>query len=289
MGFQYSGRNVINIFTDASTTSNINGNSVGFVCSGFIAVQNDFVIGTDYVVLNGCTSQFGEIYAIMMGLTFMNTDVWGKRYTGRGLEVDISVYNLISDSLYSLTCLRKTLSEWVKFTDHAVANYQHPTFNYFHQYPTPPDLIKPVPDNKNPDFSFIKHFVGSKKKKKKKRHKDASDAYIAADQEALLHCMGLIVHNQKPINTYHIKGHLGENEIGIIKAREAFNKYNHSINPSDEELLAMIHWNNQVDNNTRTHLKTVLDYNRNLPNQVNWPVRYYPTPEHQAMYQNLVR
>ena len=289
MAFQYSGQNVINIFTDASTGSNPNGNSVGFVCSGFIAVQNNFVIGTDYRVLNGCTSQFGEIYAIMMGLTFMNTDVWSKRYTGRGLEVDLSVYNLISDSLYSLTCLRKVLSEWIKYTDQAIKSYKHPTFNYFNQNPTPPDLLRP--NIRNPSFDFMDNSVNQKKKKnKKKHHKEKSESLIVADQEALLHCMGLIVHNQKPINTYHIKGHLRENNVNDINtAAESFCKYNNRITPDASDLRSMIHWNNRVDKNTREHLKTVLAYDRSLPNQVNWPMKYYPSPQHQAMYQNLIR
>jgi hypothetical protein len=285
MAFQYSGLNVINIFTDASTNSVSDPQS--FACSGFFAIQNNMVIGSDFKVLNGVTSQFGELYAIMMGLTFMNTDVWSKRYNYRAEEVNGTVYNLISDSLYSLTCLRKVISEWVKATNEAVLNRTHPTFDYSNPN-TPPDLLRVKGDTRYFPFFIDEQVKKKKEKNKKKKHKEKPEALIVADQEVLLHCMGLIVHTQKQINSYHIKSHMNE-KGDVSKAGEAFAKYNYGVNPTDSELRSMIHWNDMVDNTTRMHLKTVLDYNRNLPNTVNWPMRYYPLPEHQRIYQNLIR
>ena len=128
MHLYYSHPNAISIFTDVSTASR----NAGFICPGFIAIQGGKggrVLYSDYRVLNGSSSQFGEHYAIMMALTFMNVDVWSKRNRGLWQEVDNTVYNLFSDSVHSLTCLKK-LPDWVSLTNQAINNFTHPTFDY---------------------------------------------------------------------------------------------------------------------------------------------------------------
>lgn len=252
MVIPYSQPNVINIFTDASTDSNGE-----FVCPGYVAVQNDLVLSTDYVVLKGETAQFGELYAIMMGLTFMNQNVWMKRYSGRDLELCGTIYNLLSDSLYSIDILKRYLPRFINTTNEAVRRAKHPTYDN-NPY-APPDLIKKF---------------GSKDTVK--------------NQEVMLHCMGLITSTQFPVYIYHIKGHLSNSDSGIDEGIQKFQHIN-SANVSVSDMRSMIQWNNVVDRNSRQHLKTILAYNRNLPNEVQWPVLFYPNQYQQSIYKNFIR
>ena len=269
MEFPYFQGNVINIFTDASTTTNFNARVMA-VCSGFIAVQNNHVIASDYKIFNGATSQFAELYAMMMALTFMNYDVWSKRYSGRCEEVNNSIYNLFSDSLYAIEAMKGNVLKWVTRTNTAINNYTHPTYNYDPN--VPPDLLKP------------KHNT-----KKKKNSSGSDKLVVVPNQEVILHCMGLIIYTQKKINLYHIKGHMNEHsDNGLEYARNMFKSKNNVV-PNDNIIKNLIHWNNIIDNSTREHLMKVMSYDDKIPTTVQWPVKFYPTLEQQCMYKNYVR
>ena len=265
----YFQENVVNIFTDASTKTIGN---VNYVCSGFVVIQNNMKIASDYVVFKDVTSQFGELYAIMMGLTYLYNDIWMKRNTGRYDEVNNTIYNLFSDSLYSLNCLRSWISNWVNITNYSINHYQHPTYNYDDQ--TAPLLVKINTPNKkikkNRQFGLVE----------------------VKNQEVILHCMGLIVSTQVPIHMYHIKGHSSYNAKSLGYAKNLFYQ-NPNVEITDnipmKYIKDMIYWNNMIDDTTRKHLENVLKQSKSVINTPVWPVKFYPTREQQSIYQNFIR
>lgn len=286
MTFCYSQPNVINIFTDASYFPKSkeyiddNGNHLKaiteYACSGFIVTNNETNITSDYVVIRDRTSQFAEVYAMMMGLTYINRDVWMKRNIGRGAEVNSTIYNVFSDSQYTVYSLKYWMNNWVNITNYAINRYKHPTYNYDTQIP--PRLMKINIPNK-------------KVKKSNKKH----GLVEVKNQEVLLHCMGLIASTQIPINIYHVKAHTDmRNRDAIESVRTSFLKINNIPEPmynaiTTHDICSMIHWNDEIDTTTRTQLYNVVKYDENMARAISWPVRFYPTREQQMIYQNFIR
>lgn len=90
--------NSINIFTDASLAKY---GSSSIVCSGYAVVKNGLIIDNDYRVIDDATSNYGELYAILMGIQ--------SAIKYKALNIPI---NLFSDSKISIETLRRWIFKW---------------------------------------------------------------------------------------------------------------------------------------------------------------------------------
>ncbi len=96
----------INVFTDASF---IKINDTGVACSGYALVCNDQVIDTGYNITSYCTNNYGELYALFMGI-YAGVEFAYK--TGYAYRI-----NIFSDSQISVNGLRDWIFKWYKKTD----------------------------------------------------------------------------------------------------------------------------------------------------------------------------
>ena len=91
----------INVFTDASLTT-VNGVNVS--CSGYAIVYNSQITGANFRILYDCSHNFGEIYALFMGIEAAIQAASDNRYR----------INIISDSQISVFGLRDGIFAWYK-------------------------------------------------------------------------------------------------------------------------------------------------------------------------------
>lgn len=211
----------LNIFTDASITKTIYGETIG--CAGAICMENNNLLR--YEIFRDCTNNISEISAVKLGvlLALENRDLYDK-------------VNIWSDSQWSIFGLTKWIKSWV---NNAV-NYR---------------LIN-------------------------------SSGEAVKNQEIFLSIIKLIVDNNLPVNFYHIKGHVAENNIkSIDHATSVFYKSN-GIRISRERIYYAVKMNNLVDNTTRKLLDTWKDVepvklNRGI-------VNFILSKEDMIRYYNLV-
>lgn len=259
MNFSYLEPNVLNVFTDASTSSGDDKQNLA-VGSGFILVNQDQIIGSDVVVFPATTSAFGELYAVFMGVSAIYTDVYTKRYYGIEPQYQC-IYNLFSDSLYAIQAIRSWIIGWMKkakprkaiVNENGQTEYQHPILTN--------------------SEGKIKH------------------------QECLLHIVDTIIASNVHINLYHIKGHMNpEKEYDINKAMNLFVKCNKDIlkgaRVPKEYIQNIIYWNNKIDIYSRKILYATGVFNKEIRDKLGkfkWPIEVYPTREQQCLYQKLVQ
>ena len=96
----------INVFTDASIT-NVNGKSVS--CSGYVIVCNNQIIDAKYRIFYDSSNNYGEIYALYMGVYAAIEFAYKTGYAYR--------INVLSDSQISIYGLRDWIFAWYKKLD----------------------------------------------------------------------------------------------------------------------------------------------------------------------------
>lgn len=94
----------INCYTDASITKF---NDTLTACAGYCLVYRNHIIEQNYQVLYNSTNNFGEIYAVYMGVQAL------IRYGC----VNDKFLNLFSDSRISIDGLTKWIKKWIKLSD----------------------------------------------------------------------------------------------------------------------------------------------------------------------------
>ena len=97
----------INVFTDASIT-NVNGKHVS--SSGYIIVCNNQIVDAKYRIFYDSTNNYGEIYALFMGVYAAIELAYKSGYAYR--------INVLSDSQISVYGLRDWIFAWYKKLDH---------------------------------------------------------------------------------------------------------------------------------------------------------------------------
>lgn len=259
MEFSYAEPNVLNVFTDASTSGGEDKQNLA-VGSGYILVNQDQIIGSDVVVFPATTSAFGELYAVFMGVSAIYADVYTKRYYGIEPQYHC-VYNLFSDSLYSIQAIRSWIINWMKKAPPSVA------------------IIK---ENGQVEY---RHPILTK-----------SDGEVK-HQECILHIVQTVIASNVHINFYHIKGHMNpEREYDVNRAITAFRNCNKDILKGTEVtencIKNIIFWNNKIDIYSRKILYATSIFHKEIRDKVGkikWPIEVYPTKKQQQLYQKLVQ
>ena len=256
MPFLYQEPNVINVFTDASTSNEKDKQNLN-VGAGFLVVNNGVCIDSDVKLLFKTTSSFGELYAMFMGVSAIYRDTYIKRCVYHMEPAQYYVYNLFSDSKYALDSIRKWIFDWLYNTNRK--------FKY-----------------KNGQLCHIDDYPVLKK----------TDGYVK-NQECILHAMMTVISANVPINFYHIKSHLNPtNENHVDRAISCFVQNNpHVQGPIPFTCIAdMVKWNNEIDTLTRDVLKSSGEPDYQYITKTKWPVTTaYPTISQQQQYRSLVQ
>lgn len=263
MAFQYSAPNVLNLFTDASTYKNVS-------CSAYSVVQQRVKVFDDFMIFREVTNNFGELYAIMMALTYLYRWVYTKRATGYGQEVDSTFYNLFSDSMYALDCLRSWVPGWVGASQQFVADG------------VPPNTLM---------------------KRKMKFHKgkylpDGEKFTPVQNSDVILHCVWMILAMKVPIKFMHIKAHTNiENPFKLVHAVNDFSESNKKVKVNIKEtlktsdIIELLQWNKDIDKKANNGIKQIFASNtaNELPVPSNWPIYPFPTPQQMKEYKRYIR
>lgn len=262
MSFLYQEPYVFNVFTDASTLPIFPKNPHPITSPGFIAVNSMRAINQDFAIWKG-NADFGEMYALFMGINEIYKDAWYQRARGYDPNI-VRVYNVFSDSLYSINTIKYWVIEWIKRAG-PIGYYWNQYYNMY--IPVVPILRK------------------------------TSDNRPVAHQELILQIVWIILSAQVCIHFYHIKAHLDKRDIpDMLRAREKFSHYSNI--PIDQLPLNciqdMIKWNNEVDNMTRQGLQALVKNSITHDQTLNaekplWTMRFYPTVEQMNLYQTLVK
>lgn len=260
MAFSYLGPNITNIFTDASTTNT--SSTMVSVGSGFVVTRNNSLVDQKVQVFHNSTSSFGEIYAVFMAANWIYRDAWIKRYRyGQDPLAEQHVYNIFSDSQYTVGTLSKWIKEWFNNVE-----YQYCNGNGNHWFP-----IVTKANGKYP-----------------------------AHYECLLSTVKTLIDSNVYVNLFHIKGHVDlnhdneiKNALNMFKHNPIFKKKELKSNPpSKNTMISLIQWNHYIDKLSRdilhNHLKTVcFEYgNGGFPQ---WPIMYNITPMDLVHYKHMVR
>lgn len=254
--FSYTEPNVVNVFTDASTSAKINPDDQVVVGSGFLVINQNNCVDSSVRVFQDSTSQFGELFAIFMGVNAIYHDVSVKRMYK---SEKYYIYNLFSDSKYSIDTIRSYLIKWLDrsklFSRDVYGNL------------IPPDLIK-------------------------------SDGKQIQNQECITHIMYMIYSANVHINFYHIKGHLNADREQDIRTMYRYLYLNSNISRNSyismNTVKDIIKWNNEIDILSRScvyEVKRDIDLeNKFAKGKIIWPVRMYlNSRDKQAHYQTLVQ
>lgn len=259
MKFSYTEPNVINIFTDASTgtVDKTDDTNTITVSSGYMVINQGQCVSSEVKVFANATVQFGELYAIFLGLSDMFRDVTIKKLYG----VDVNeyfVYNLFSDSLYSIKTITQYAPKWL--THNPLCNINEDNNK------VPPILLK-------------------------------NDGKPIQNQDVICHIIALIIVMGVKIRFYHIKSHLNpENKSHIDTFYNCFYKYNPISENIKIPLVyakSMISHNNKIDRLTRVYIDRALAYNKTeygneKPMPITWPIEMYPNSYEQILaYQKL--
>lgn len=259
MDFLYRGPQVINIFTDASTTNN-NAPKVLAAC-GFILVHQGQAKNKGFTVWKG-SSSFGELYAAFMGINEIYRDAWFVRSQGYDPRF-CRVYNLFTDSTYVLKILKKWVIDWIKDAGPGQQVWNPQSMRYeLH----PPLLRKP-------DNELVSH------------------------QELILQTVWVIISAQVKIHIYHTSAHKKTHKSkDVQKFKENFTKLNDFpkdyVIPTDL-MHELIKWNDHIDVMTKEGLTALLNNSVTKEQILNstkpiFPIRYYPTWNELLAYQYLV-
>lgn len=95
---EFFNQNSVCIFTDASFTMRDN---IPSTCAGACVYIDGLLIDQDFHIYHNCSSQRGELYAILMGVYFAN------KYS------NFKNINLFSDSLNSVLAYRSRIFKWI--------------------------------------------------------------------------------------------------------------------------------------------------------------------------------
>ena len=259
MDFLYKEPQVINIFTDASTTNN-SASKVLAAC-GFILVNQGQAKNKGFTIWKG-SSSFGELYAAFMGINEIYRDAWWLRSQGYNPSI-YRVYNLFTDSTYVLKTLKKWAIDWIK--DAGPMQYEWNPCTM--RYELHPPLLK------KPDKDLVQH------------------------QELILQTVWVIISGQVKIHIYHTSAHKKSHKSkDMQKYKENFTKLNEF--PKDyviptELMHELIKWNDSIDHMTRNGLNALLNNPMTREQILNstkpiFPVRYYPTWNELMTYKYLV-
>ena len=250
--------NDLKIFTDASTKDSVS-------CSAYMVIQNGQLIFQDCIVFKNVTNNFGELYAIMMALSYIYTQIASFR---ANYPTYIPPYRItvLSDSLYSVQSLTVWLSSWLRQTYKIAPPVYDPT------YPCP---------------SLFKKTFNKKTKK--------TTIDPVQNHEVILECMKLVLATAMPIVLMHTKAHLGTNTKSMIKAirnhLQSNKKMSNLKSFTLEDFEGMIKWNNAVDQYARGTLLQALE-NPNIMNIIPspvWPMIFFPTREQIRMYLSYIQ
>lgn len=96
----------MNVFTDASVTT-VNGKNVS--CPGYIIVRSNQIVEANFRIIYDSTNNYGEIYALYMGINAGIELAYKTGYTNR--------INIFSDSQISVYGLRDWIFAWYRKTD----------------------------------------------------------------------------------------------------------------------------------------------------------------------------
>lgn len=260
MDFLYPEPNVINVFTDASTSAAETSYDNLIISPGFIMVNQCKNINQGFTIWKG-SSSFGEMYALFMGVNEIYRDAWYQR--SRGLDPNTCrIYNVFSDSRYALDSIKYWVHDWIKKAG-PVEYFWSPMH---HTY------IPKIPIWKKSSINEpVMH------------------------QDLILQVMWVILSAQVQIHFYHIKGHFNwDDPRKVERAKAMFCDYAKIKRIPIEYIRDMIYWNNAIDTMTRSGMKTLLANNitKNqtlLAEKPKWTIGFYPTPEQMIAYQYLVK
>ena len=257
MAFFYLGPNIINVFTDASTTK-LKKQKPTSVGSGFVVMSNNEVVDQNVSVIHYTTSSFGELYALFMASNWIFSDAWTKRYQ-YGIEpINSILYNIFCDSLYIVNSIRSWVKLWLDQRKYKV---------YSGQYRVP---------------------LLVKKDKTPIEHQDCMMHIVKTllDSNVFINLYHIRSH-MNPKSNSDLKEAMSDFvKNPLIKEGEV----------SKELLGNIIGWNNYVDRYTRNYLYDYLhqkaiayDEEHETINKLNWPIKWTLNPFERDHYQQLIR
>lgn len=253
--FSYTEANVINIFTDASTSTTQTDDPV-IVGSGFLVVNQNICIDSGVRVFLNSSSQFGELFAIFMGVNAIYRDSSIKRLYN---SEKYYVYNVFSDSRYSIDTIRNYVIKWMS-KSHL---FSYDTYGNL----KPPDLIKAdgKPIQHQECITHIVYLVYSTGVEINFYH---IKGHLSLDKESDIHTMYKYLYENPNIpKSTHIP-------INIAKD--------------------MIKWNNEIDRLSRScvyEVKGDIEIERQFAKgKMIWPVSLYlNSRDKQSAYQKLIQ